>query len=480
MSFSLEIESFIKDYVKELDQGTASIFAGAGLSIPAGFVNWSELMRDIANDIGLDIETETDLISLAQFHVNENQNRTKISKKILEEFIDDTEETDKHRIIATLPVSSVWTTNYDTLIEQSFLHADKVPDIKFTEKQLLDNRPKRDVIVYKMHGDVTVPSEAILTKEQYEQYHRTHEGFINALTGELTTKTFLFLGFSFTDPNLDYVLSRLNFRFSGDKKQHYCIVKKHILRDGLNPDEATLEYNTRKQALVINDLKRYGIKSLLVESYEEITDILKEIQNRFKMRSVFVSGSAEKYDPYSRFEAVEFIHRVSKKLIESNYRIVNGFGWGVGSAVINGALEAIHSKPLKYSESQLVLRPFPQFKTGDKELPVLWEEYRDKMISLCGIAIFLFGNKNSDGDIVDANGVISEFEMAASNGVFCIPVACTGYAAKAISETVMQSLSDYYPNPDVAKVFLESLSNEETELSEKEDVLIDFINELTK
>ena len=258
MSFSYEIESFIKDYVKELDQGTASIFAGAGLSIPAGFVNWSELMRDIANDIGLDIETETDLISLAQFHVNENQNRTKISKKVLEEFIDDTEETDNHRIIATLPVSSVWTTNYDTLIEQSFLHADKVPDIKFTEKQLLDNRPKRDVIVYKMHGDVTVPSEAILTKEQYEQYHRTHEGFINALTGELTTKTFLFLGFSFTDPNLDYVLSRLNFRFSGDKKQHYCIVKKHILRDGLNPDKATLEYNTRKQALVINDLKRYG------------------------------------------------------------------------------------------------------------------------------------------------------------------------------------------------------------------------------
>ena len=30
----------------------------------------------------------------------------------------------------------------------------------------------------------------------------THQPFENALTGELTTKTFLFLGFSFTDPNL--------------------------------------------------------------------------------------------------------------------------------------------------------------------------------------------------------------------------------------------------------------------------------------
>jgi hypothetical protein len=39
MTFNTEIESFIKDYVKDLGEGTASIFAGAGLSIPAGFVN---------------------------------------------------------------------------------------------------------------------------------------------------------------------------------------------------------------------------------------------------------------------------------------------------------------------------------------------------------------------------------------------------------------------------------------------------------
>ena len=39
MTFSNEVESFIKDYVKKLHEGTASVFAGAGLSIPAGFVN---------------------------------------------------------------------------------------------------------------------------------------------------------------------------------------------------------------------------------------------------------------------------------------------------------------------------------------------------------------------------------------------------------------------------------------------------------
>jgi len=119
--FSCEIEVFINDYVKDLNEGTASIFAGAGLSIPAGFVNWSELMSEITHDLGLDVGTESDLVSLAQYHVNENQTRSKINRKILEEFTEDTEETDNHRIIARLPISSVWTTNYDPLIENSFL-----------------------------------------------------------------------------------------------------------------------------------------------------------------------------------------------------------------------------------------------------------------------------------------------------------------------------------------------------------------------
>jgi len=295
MNFGHEIEIFIRDYVKDLNEGTASIFAGAGLSIPAGFVNWSELMREIAHDLGLIVDRENDLVSLAQFHLNENRTRSKINRKIIEEFTENVEETLNHKIIARLPISSVWTTNYDQLIEQAFAKENKVTDVKYTNKQLLTNRPKRDVVIYKMHGDSSHASEAILTKEDYEQYHQTHEPFVNALTGELTTKTFLFIGFSFTDPNLDYVLSRLNFRFADDKKQHYCLVKKHCLNDYQNPDQATLDYNIRKQQLIINDLKRYGIKSLIIDSHQDITTILEEIERRFKKKTIFLSGSAETY-----------------------------------------------------------------------------------------------------------------------------------------------------------------------------------------
>ena len=48
MKFNREIEAFIKDYVNDLAENNAAIFAGAGMSKSAGYVNWAELLEDIA------------------------------------------------------------------------------------------------------------------------------------------------------------------------------------------------------------------------------------------------------------------------------------------------------------------------------------------------------------------------------------------------------------------------------------------------
>jgi hypothetical protein len=480
MKFDNEIEIFINDFVKDLNEGTATIFAGAGLSIPAGFVNWKELMSEIAQDLGLDINIESDLVSMAQFHVNENRNRTRINRKILEEFTEDANETENHRIIAGLPISSIWTTNYDELIEKSFIKENKIVDVKHTVSQLLTTKPKRDVVIFKMHGDINHPNSAIITKEQYEQYHQTHEPFINALTGELTTKTFLFIGFSFTDPNLDYILSRLNFRFREEQRQHYYLIKKPVLGDKENPDQATLDYNTKKQALVINDLKRYGIKSLKINNHSESTQILNEINLRYKKRTIFISGSAEIYEPHERNDAIGFIHLLSKKIIEADYKIVNGFGWGVGSSVINGALEAIYQNPLRFSESQLILKPFPQFASGNKNLPELWAEYRQKMISKCGISIFIFGNKRVNDEIVEADGIMKEFIISKDNGNICIPIGVTNFMSKNIYELIAKEPNNYLEEPQFIMPFLEKLANSKTSLNDAITITLELLKKIKK
>lgn len=466
MKFERDIESFIRDYLKEINSNSASIFAGAGLSIPAGFVNWSELMKEIADDLGLKLDLENDLISLAQFHVNENANNSKINKIILNEFIQDAVLTENHKIIARLPFTSVWTTNYDSLLEKSFQKVNKNIDVKYSVDQLSNNDLNRDLVIYKMHGDASRPSTAILTKAQYEAYHQTHSSFINALSGELTTKTFLFIGFSFNDPNMDYVLSRLNLSFGSDKRQHYCFVKRPEIGDYKISDEVALEYQLRRQQLIINDLKRYGIKSLLLDSYSQITDVLKEIETRYKKQTIFISGSAEEYGDFDREDATGLIHNLSKIIIKYNYKIVNGFGWGVGSSVLNGALEQIHLNKKKYSESQLIMHPFPQFKTGDRDLGILWEEYRHKMISKCGIVVFVFGNKKNGDEIIEADGVLKEFEIAKENNCICIPIGLTGYASQKIHDIILSNSHEYFEDPDFFLPYLEYFNNNEHSLEE--------------
>jgi hypothetical protein len=478
MKTNREIESFIKEFVKDFAENNVAVFAGAGMSKSAGYVNWADLLRDIATELGLSVDKEHDLISIAQYHVNENRGKARINKKILEEFAQEAEATENHKIFARLPLTTFWTTNYDTLIEDSLKSANKVVDIKHQVKQLANTRPKRDVVVYKMHGDVHHPADAVLTKEQYESYYKTHEAFVTALSGDLISKTFLFIGFSFTDPNLDYVLSRLNIQFGEDSRQHYCFIKKQSQG---KDDEEMFKYNLRKQELMINDLMRYKIKTILVDEYSDITEILIEIEKRFRKKTVFISGSAEEYGPWNRNEAQSFIHSLSKSIVSSGFRIVNGFGWGVGSGVINGALEAVYERPERYSEDQLIMRPFPQFETGEKKLPDLWEEYRQRMISLAGIAVFIFGNKNDGkGNIISANGVKREFEIAISQGLIPIPIAATGYVTLEIFDEIFKAPEKYYDGMEWTIPIIKELASDQLSVEEIIQKVITIIQTINK
>ena len=111
------IDSFIDTYVEALHDQNAAIFAGAGLSIPAGIVDWKGLLKNIALDIGLDVKKEEDLVTLAQFHVNERRGRHQINQALINEFANRASLTENHRLLAQLPIRTYWTTNYGPRID---------------------------------------------------------------------------------------------------------------------------------------------------------------------------------------------------------------------------------------------------------------------------------------------------------------------------------------------------------------------------
>lgn len=486
MEFSINQKAFINAFVTEITNGDAAVFAGAGLSAPLGFVNWKNLLRDLAEELNLDIDKEVDLVSVAQYHYNRFK-RGKINNKIANEFTTLKKGGINHEILARIGIDTFWTTNYDQLIEKTLEAEGKTVELKVRNEDFSRNIKKKNAIVYKMHGDKNSPDEAVLIKDDYETYNDKRELFSTALRGDLLSKTFIFIGFSFDDPNLEYILGRIKVLLKDNTPTHYCFFKEILeedFNDGLKTAEENHEdylYAKIKQELKINDLLRYGIHAVMIKQYEEITSILLEIENRLKRRNIFVSGAAHVYTPYSENEAKTLIHNLSYKLAENEYKIVSGYGLGIGSIVINGALEFKLSSKYQNLDDLLILRPFPQIQSGTKTIPEVWTNYRKDMLSKAGIAIFLFGNKlNDKGEIVNSNGMEEEFKICLECGVIPIPIGATNFISKILWDEIMTNFDKYYPNNSGLRSAIEEIGNSSNSTDKIISNVIKAINILQK
>ena len=67
----MNLDIFKRKYTEALQNGNAAIFAGAGLSREYGYVNWKELLRNVAEEIYLDVDKEFDLVDVAQYYFNQ-------------------------------------------------------------------------------------------------------------------------------------------------------------------------------------------------------------------------------------------------------------------------------------------------------------------------------------------------------------------------------------------------------------------------
>lgn len=431
--------------------------------------------------MNLNVDKEDDLILVAQYYVN-NNGRPAINNIIGNEFLQDKEPWENHRIVARMPIQSYWTTNYDSLLEDALNDEGKTVDVKYCNSHLSRTVPNRNVIVYKMHGDKSLPSEAVLIKDDYERYYKKQAPFVTTLCGELVAKTFLFIGFSFSDPNLDYILSRMRVEYGEDvRKQHYAIFREVSRAD--YKKKVDYEYDYNKQRLFFDDLrKRYSIKPIIVKEYSEITEILRCIEERINIKSIFISGSASEYGAnWGKEDATKFIELLSAKLINNGFNIVSGFGLGVGSSVISGVLQEIYMNEKKIDNKRLLLRPFPQGIVDDSTRKRLWTKYREDMISHAGISIFVFGNKkDKDGNIINANGMEEEFEISKKQGKMIIPLGCTGYEARAIWDEMSKNYEEYYNIKDKQLKEMFDKLNEKGEIDSICNNVINIANYLLK
>lgn len=481
MGFNPEItrDVFISEYGAAMQQNVAAVFVGAGLSRPAGYVDWKGLLRPLAQRIGLDVDSEPDLVSVAQYCLNADGDRSGINQRLTDEISSIVAApTGTHKVLARLPVDLFWTTNYDAVLERALRDTGRRTAVKSNVASLRVTHKDADVLVVKMHGQEDNPESMIITRDDYDRYARTNGPMLTALKAELTSRTFLFLGFSFTDPNLDHVFSHLSSEADGGApRPHYAIMRREVLPDyGGNVEKHA--YALNRQRHKIRELRRYGVRTLLIDEFKEIPEILGELERRWYHRTVFVSGSYFEAKPWNRDRLDELCIALGNRLIVSGFDVACGFGQGAGGPILKGALDELYAQPRPKLDRRLRLRPFPRTANGRMSAEEK-RRHRRTLIAEAGFVVFVAGNRADpdSGIAVESPGVQEEYELTRELGRHPIPIGATGWTARTIWNDVSTKFDALFPKGTPRHLF-DKLNDDNATNEELLDAVFGLIKHL--
>jgi len=125
------------------------------------------------------------------------------------------------------------TTNFDKLYENraNQLQNNTVLVKNYYDKDVADVFRRQDRVVLKIHGTIDVPESTIFTRSQYAIARRDHNYFYHLLRGLFVTHTFIFLGASLRDPDMQLLLEDHAYRFEGSRP-HYIAMPDNSARAG--------------------------------------------------------------------------------------------------------------------------------------------------------------------------------------------------------------------------------------------------------
>lgn len=447
-----DITEFKENYINLILNGYGAIFAGAGLFCKEGYLNWQKTAEKVSAELRMELGKESNFFTAAQYYKNEKGGKGNTNLEIMNITLEEYQLTDNLFALAGLPIHTYWTSTYTTLIEDTLYEMGRKADIKSSTNCLTKNVRERAAVVYKRNGDVYFPEEGIVSKYDQDHYHETRSLFTDVLRGDFATKTFLFVGFSLDDPNLEHILSTLPMSLKENRRTHYIFLVK---------PEPDMGYQQAKLDIRIKDMERFGIQTVLFDSYRKIDEVIADISHYCSFKKLLFSGCAAEYGKYwEQNAAAAFFQSLSKKLVEKNYFIISNCNEEIGNQIFLGAVRALETNRWKSYGDSYSIRPM----IADTRMS---KNYHKKMVQEAGVVLFFFGNEEVDGETVLSESMLQEFEYAKEMGKFIIPLGFTGYVAKKILNEMKENETQY----SYLKKYFESLSRMEKDESMVEIVL---------
>lgn len=275
------IHSHILHLQEAMKQNRLVVFVGAGASASVGVPTWTKLIQSFKSELPPEMYDEGDPLKTAEAYRELRGDAEYLSqvKKVLK--YGETSSGLVHDAIMNLDPCHIITTNYDDLLEQAAAHNNKQYYVVAKDEDLPLNKGEKMII--KMHGDF-INNNIVLTENDYYDYRRNFPLISSFLLSLFATKVVLFVGFSFNDYNLKYILRHVS-SILGNKMQ-----RVYLLTDEEKNALAYLYFRNKSVQLlsvpkvvsseIIKDQKiKHGNTSILSERSLALYQALCVLQN---------------------------------------------------------------------------------------------------------------------------------------------------------------------------------------------------------
>ncbi len=421
---SLSIEDVSRDMGRALQRGEGAYFIGSGISAASGLPDWLELMQEVAAPLGLNITRKDDLALMAQHCVNADAgNRGPLIGRLKRALSRRPRRANPyHTAISRTNVRTLWTTNFDTLIEQALAPARL--GVRANDADLTGGTGDVDLELLKIHGciDRSSSEELVLTREDYEEFPARRPALAQRLRNDLLHRSLLFLGYSYSDPNIATILVEARRLAKKATREHFLVTRREKEKE-----------SRRRQELWLLDLRRVGIRSALIDDFKELEKLVGQLALGSRGRSVFITGAHTADD--AKAAAVGRLLAHSPDVV-----LLDGQSEGIGRTAANAfgtACVRAHTDirdRIRYFPNPYAFNP--AFANDDAFLGQL-KQWRASLLRATHTMVVFDGRK----------GTKAEVEVARTLGCTIVPVpgAQDGLAAHLLKDAgIRNALSPRY------------------------------------
>lgn len=288
-------------------------FIGAGFSSNAHLPNglqmptWPELTEILAKDAKVSPDCDGPFVASVYEKKFGHVQLIEAIRKALH--ADHAESGEAHKAFVELPFDTIYTTNFDLLLEDSYSLVRKPFRSLVGELQMPFHGGPLTTSIIKMHGDLRHEEHIIVTQEDYDSYLTDYPVIATHLSAMLITRTALFIGYSLSDPDFNNIREIIRSRLGKFERMAYIIqfdvspddVEK-MLAENLHVISISTESDKSKDSelkdLFINIQQSLDIKegtkfrAARPEIFEEVTADTFEVASRsVDSSSLFTSSS---------------------------------------------------------------------------------------------------------------------------------------------------------------------------------------------